>query len=185
MTMSGIETRLLIRPRGDRVQIRLSRRVGLMSPPADALLYGSGLAGFLGLIIGAVAKSGLVGGIAVAGLLAVLVPLVYVLDTAWRRKKHRELAALADDVAAWLSLPEGAASSTGVSTDVSPVGDATRDEVPPERPRLDDTSYDDDKEADAPAGRRRGARNGDADAGPSGGRPTPGDTRRRRRRRRG
>ena len=129
---SGIETRVMIRPRGDGLRIRLSQRVGWGSTLAEASTYGAVLAALAALVVGAVAGSG---GAALAALLLTLlaaVPLILYADRTWRRKKHRELDALADHVAALTASPPHAES------EAAPEGDAT--------PTLDPSLLDEDGE---------------------------------------
>ncbi|MEM9665385.1 MAG: hypothetical protein AAF970_10650 [Bacteroidota bacterium] len=105
---SGIETRVLVRPQGDGMHVRLSQRVGIASTPTESVMYGGILALLVAGVAGGVASSEPVGiTVLLAGLLT-LIPLVYWLDTVWRRKKHRELNALADRVASILTVPVAA-----------------------------------------------------------------------------
>ena len=113
-SLSGIETRVLIRPRGDQLHLRASQRVGWGSPLAEASTYGLALAGLAALVAGAVAGSG---GIALAVLLLSLVaaiPLILYADRTWRRKKHRELDGLADALAALVAGPAEATRALDV-----------------------------------------------------------------------
>lgn len=145
-SMSGIETRVLIRPRGDRLHLRLSQRVGWGSSIAEAATYGAGMAGLAAFFAGAIGKSGL---LAVGVLLAVLaaaIPSILYLDRAWRRKKHRELEALAEHIAALAAAPDAAPA---------------RAAAPDAAPRLDPSLLDADEAATpdrtAPRHRTRGA----------------------------
>ena len=145
-SMSGIETRVLIRPRGDWLHLRFSQRVGWGSSIAEAVTYGAGVAGLAAFFAGAFGKSGL---LAVGVLLAVLaaaIPSILYLDRAWRRKKHRELDALAERIAALASAPDAAPA---------------RAAAPDAAPRLDDALLDADEAAapdrTAPRHRTRGA----------------------------
>ena len=98
-SMSGIETRVLVRPRGDNVHIRLSQRVGWGSPVAESLSYGMALAGLIALVATALAELGAFGWIVLVLGFIVAAPLIFYADQAWRRKKHRELETLGDRVA--------------------------------------------------------------------------------------
>lgn len=99
LSMSGVETRVMIRPRGNGVRIRASQRVGWGSPMAESFTYGGFLAAFTAGIIGMATTSVAIGIAAFLGLALALVPLILVLDRAWRQKKHRQLDALADRLA--------------------------------------------------------------------------------------
>lgn len=116
MSVSGVETRIMIRPREDSVDIRLSQRVGLGSPTTEATLYGLAAAMLIGLVGGAW------GGMAVGWATFVLAwiaafPLIRHLDLAWRGKKHRQLEELADTVAR-LAVVAPAPTSTSIHSAV-------------------------------------------------------------------
>ncbi|MGI9175712.1 MAG: hypothetical protein ACR2GR_10390 [Rhodothermales bacterium] len=133
-SLSGIETRVLIRPRGEQLHLRASQRVGWGSPVAEASTYGLTLAGLAALIAGAVVGSG---GIALAVLFLSLfatVPLILYADRAWRRKKHRELDGLADDLAALAAGPPEAIEPSDV-------------QEPEAVPKLDPALLDEDESA--------------------------------------
>lgn len=133
-SLSGIETRVLIRPRGEQLHLRASQRVGWGSPVAEASTYGLTLAGLAALIAGAVVGSG---GIALAVLFLSLfatVPLILYADRAWRRKKHRELDGLADDLAALAAGPPEAIEPSDV-------------QEPSAVPKLDPALLDEDESA--------------------------------------
>lgn len=96
MSVSGIETRVIIQPRGESLQVKLSQRVGWGSTLAESLLYGMTGAAILGFIGGAIADSGMLGVITAMMSMAMLVPLISYADKKWRAKKHVELEQLAD-----------------------------------------------------------------------------------------
>ncbi len=96
MSMSGIETRVIIQPRGESLQVKLSQRVGWGSTLAESITYGMALAAFIGFIGGAIAESGMIGVITAILSMGMLVPLISYADTKWRGKKHQELEKLAD-----------------------------------------------------------------------------------------
>ena len=99
-SLSGVETRVMVRERDGGTRIRLSQRVGWASATAESATYGALLA-FFGGMLGIPVTESLGGG--VAAFLAVLLvafPLILMADRAWRRKKHRELEELGDRLAA-------------------------------------------------------------------------------------
>lgn len=104
-SISGIETVVSLRKRGETAKLRLSQRVGLGSSLTEGIGYGLVLAvALMAIVKGVFDLSGL-------GLLA-LSPavwgsssvLVYKLDVAWRKKKLKRLQELADKII--LSLPK-------------------------------------------------------------------------------
>lgn len=109
-SLSGVETRIVVRPREEAVDIRLSQRVGLGSPDAEGAMYGLIPAILLGLVGMAWASS--VGvGLGVFVLAWVLgFYVVRHLDLSWRAKKHAELEELADTVARFAVVPADAPS---------------------------------------------------------------------------
>lgn len=102
-SVSGIETRVLVRPNGDHLRIRLSQRVGLGSTTTESIMYGSITSMLIGAITGAIAQSGPIGLAVFFVSLLATVPLVNYADKKWRGKKHRELHVLGDQVASMLA----------------------------------------------------------------------------------
>lgn len=102
-SLSGIETRVMIGPRGDQLRIRLTQRVGFASSGTESVVYGGLLALFVLLVsfIGAAATdaSGFSPLIVLLVAALVAIPAVFVAERAWRQKKHQELEDLADWVA--------------------------------------------------------------------------------------
>lgn len=121
-SMAGIETRVMIRPRGDGLRIRLSQRVGLGSSLAEAFIYGTILAFFSALIVGAFASSEPAGFVAFVLGLCLGVPATLYADRAWRAKKHRELEDLADRVAALVQAAPASPSAAVAEPIAGPVG---------------------------------------------------------------
>ncbi len=152
-SVSGIETRVLIRPRGEGVQIQLSQRVGLASPTTEGVMYGTLIALFIAFVAGAVADSSLLGvGVMLVSMLAAI-PLVRQADIGWRKKKHRELEALGDRVATLMTPPTK-------TTDQAPV--AVPDSMPayaaPQT--IDQTLLEDERDgASSPQSARTRTRN--------------------------
>jgi len=147
---AGVETRAMLRPRGDGVRIRLGQRVGWGNPVAESAMYGASLAFLAAVIAGVVSGSGWVAAAAALLTLIVAVPLILYADRAWRRKKHRELHDLADNISALVATPievsagEAGPQATGQETASSPVldsslldGDSDSDDerTPPSRNR--------------------------------------------------
>lgn len=102
-SMSGIETRVLVRPNDDHLRIRLSQRVGLGSTTTESIMYGSFASMVIGVIGGAIAQSGPIGLAVFFVSLLATIPLVNYADKKWRGKKHRELHELGDQIAIMLS----------------------------------------------------------------------------------
>ncbi len=110
-SMSGVETRVMIRQRGEGMRIRLSRRVGWASSMTESITLGTIAAGLAALIAGAVSKSlGLGLGVLFVVLIS-CIPLIYLLDQKWRAKKHRDLAELADRIAHLATADDATSSS--------------------------------------------------------------------------
>lgn len=97
-SMSGVQTTVLLRPHKKGTNMEISQRVGMSSTKVESWAYGLPFAFLFALLIGAVLKSTLIGSVSMVGLTALLVPLVYYLDTRWRDKKHNELVTLADEL---------------------------------------------------------------------------------------
>ena len=104
--MSGYETRLLVRPRAEKLHMRLTHRVGWATPLVESSTYGSVIALFAGILTGAIAHLPLLG--FMVGLLTLLaiIPLLRWATNSWRDKKQNELEALADHVSMLVEAPE-------------------------------------------------------------------------------
>ena len=103
MSMSGIETRVIVQPRGESLQVKLSQRVGWGSTIAESITYGMSISLVIAVIAGGISDSGMIGALAMVASMLVSVPLISYADTAWRKKKHKELEELADRLAGILS----------------------------------------------------------------------------------
>lgn len=123
-SMSGIETRVLIRPRGNKLHLRIGQRVGWGSTLAESITYGAVLAFLVAGIAGGVTDSGLIGIITIIATLAAAIPLIHWADTAWRKKKHREIDSLADRISNMLILSE---NEYDAEEEAIPLEDYTRD----------------------------------------------------------
>jgi len=97
-SLSGVQTSVLLRPHKKGTSLEISQRVGIGSPKAEAWGYATPFAALFAVMIGAIAKSVLLGSVAMVGLTALLVPLVYFLDMRWREKKHNKLVEVADEL---------------------------------------------------------------------------------------
>lgn len=113
-SLSGVETRIMIRPREDAVDIRLSQRVGLGSPTTEATLYGLVAAMLIGLVGGAWGGAAVGWGSFVLAWIAAF-PIIRHLDLAWRGKKHRQLEDLADTVARLAVVPSSEVTTATTS----------------------------------------------------------------------
>jgi hypothetical protein len=111
---AGVETRAMLRPRGDGVRIRLSQRVGWGNPVAESATYGASLAFLAACIAGPVSGSGWIAVAAALLTLLVAVPLILYADRAWRKKKHRELHDLADSISSLVATPIEASAGDAV-----------------------------------------------------------------------
>lgn len=118
MSMSGLETKVLIRPREDELDIRLSQRVGWSGAPTEGTTYGIILAVAAGLVSGAILNSSIIGGTVFVIALLTAIPLVIFFDMAWRKKKVRELETLADRLSSIVPAPR-ATTATESHTSVS------------------------------------------------------------------
>lgn len=105
-SVSGIVTRVLIRPRGEGLHVRLSQRVGLGSTTTESLAYGLVVASLVAMITFGAAESVGIGLSALLVSLLMAVPLIFYADRTWRQKKHEALEVLADDVEALLAASE-------------------------------------------------------------------------------
>ncbi len=119
-SMAGVETRVLVRPRGDKVHIRLSQRVGLGGPVAESVGYGTALAGFIAVMVTALAELGGLGWLVFLLILLVAVPVIFYADRVWRRKKHEDLETLGDRIALLLT-PTSEARASEVLPEQTPV----------------------------------------------------------------
>lgn len=159
-SMSGIETKCMIRPREDQLDVRMSQRVGWASPPAEGSVYGLVLALFIGLISGGLLDSGGIGLAVFLVSLIAAVPLIIYADGAWRERKLRELEALADRLTSIVASPvEDAAASPTREASQTSTADATavRDTVstPDPSSRIDSSLLEDDEEPPRGRGQAR------------------------------
>ena len=134
-TVSGIETRVLMRQKGDGIRVQLSQRVGLGSNLTEGIIYGTILSGILALMAGAFADSAQVGLMVLVPALLIAIPLITVVDRKWRVKKQRELESLADRI---VGLAGAQARESESSSLISPplettIRDSTDEDVEPQR----------------------------------------------------
>ena len=111
MSTSGIETNVLIRPRGDKLHLILRQRVGWGGSIAESITYGTTLAFLAGIFSGGPTSNGMLGVIVALATLAASIPLIYWADQAWRKKMHRDLDSLADNISNILILSQTDAAS--------------------------------------------------------------------------
>lgn len=97
--MMGVETRVLMQPRGDGVRVRASQRVGYAGPMSESVGYGMMAAVAVGGIVWPVTGTLWIGLAAMLAVLVASVPLIHRLDVGMRSKKQRELDALVESVA--------------------------------------------------------------------------------------
>ena len=103
-SMSGVETRALLRPRREGYHLQMSQRVGWGSKIAESITYGIVVASLIGLITGAVNHSALLGFTVFFLSFLGSGGLIYFLDDKWRKKKHNELHKLADRATLLLNM---------------------------------------------------------------------------------
>ena len=106
MSTSGIETNVLIRPRGNKLHLIIRQRVGWGGSIAESITYGTTLAFLAGVFSAAPTDNGTLGIIVALSTLIVAIPLIYWADQAWRKKMHRELDSLADSISNILILSQ-------------------------------------------------------------------------------
>ena len=104
MSTSGIETNVLIRPRGNKSHLIIRQRVGWGGSIAESVTYGTTLAFLVGVFSSGSIENAKLGIIVALATLAVAIPLIYWADQAWRKKMHRELDSLADSISNILIL---------------------------------------------------------------------------------
>lgn len=129
----GVETRVGVSERGDRVRLRLSQRVGHAKPETEGKWYGAGLGVILGGIAGAIASSmSEIGAIflivfAVVTVLSTFVaaPIIEGLDRRWRQKKLDGLNTLADEVIGTLASPVGVSAGERTPLHTNAPGETT------------------------------------------------------------
>ncbi|MEL6616958.1 MAG: hypothetical protein AAFQ43_14540 [Bacteroidota bacterium] len=150
----GVHHRVTVSERGERTRIRLEQQVGIMSPPAEGIMYSIFsmlLLGPLAAFIGTSVLNGVLATVAsvAMGLVFFVVAAyaIYKADIAWREKKHRQLEELADDLAMQLAPAAPARSAAPEAS-----GDVA--EQAPNAPRLDLDALG-GADASAPARRRR------------------------------
>ena len=106
MNASGLETKVLIRPRGNKLHLVLRQRVGWAGSIASSISYGAIIALIAAMFTGGGTESVLIAAIVTIATLAVTIPLIYWLDKSWRKKKHREIESLADSISNTLILSQ-------------------------------------------------------------------------------
>lgn len=156
-SLSGVETRVLVQPRGEHLCVRGSRRVGLGSPPGEAAVLGllsAAAVALFALPVAARLDAFWVGMAVTLLTLLAAVPLIHRLTVRWRRKKHAELESLLDDVATLLAGPAPVERAAGVVGERIVEGAG---ETVPARPRTPDDPEDEPPKASATrtAGRAR------------------------------
>ena len=146
-SISGIETRVLIRPRGNKLHLILRQMVGWGGSWAESITYGSIIAFLASTFSGGFSESVLIGSIVLVATLAVAIPLIYWADQTWRQKKHRELDGLADRIANMIILaedePEGESESTVETVSKSEFAPSEKEQS---ASRIDDTLLEPEKE---------------------------------------
>ena len=152
-SVSGVETRVMLSPRGEHIRLRLSQRVGWGSTWAEGATYGIMLAGTLALLAGGATNSL---GIAIATLVFTLllaVPLIQYADATWREKKHIELRDVTNRLARLISTTDASspAAQPTVRQDESSGTDAQRSgRLGP----LPESSSERTEQSDSPPARR-------------------------------
>ncbi|GAB5520508.1 MAG: hypothetical protein RhofKO_27590 [Rhodothermales bacterium] len=123
---SGISTKATLAQRGNSVALRLSQRVGIASPLTEGVMYGTIAAMFFGFITAAgMDFNFLQGTMLFSAFLVIFSVLIYTLDVAWRKKKHRQIEAIADRI------------ETLVDAESIPVATSTPTQATTAEPRID------------------------------------------------
>lgn len=141
----GIHHRLTVSERGERTRIRLEQQVGIMSPPAEGIMYALFSMFLLGPLAGVVGAALFDGILATAAsvtmglvLFVVAAYAIYKVDIAWRAKKHTALEKLADDLAMQLAPSSPARSTVAAAPEAQPAGASGETaETETRRPALD------------------------------------------------
>jgi hypothetical protein len=156
-SLSGVQTTVLLRPYKKGTRMEISQRVGTASTKTESWAYGLPFAMLFAIITGAVLKSTLIGSAALVGWTALLVPLLYYLDTKWREKKHTQLVGLADELEdiVMRNSTEATLSATEKESVSDSVRDTVNDTVNETRESQLDWSPEDHAEADATRTRSR------------------------------
>jgi len=97
-SLSGIHTRISIRPYKGGTKIDLKQRVGLASSMVESWVYAAVLAFLVGSVTGALSSALPVAVAAVMVTLAMAVPLIHAADKNWRKKKLKKLNEVADRI---------------------------------------------------------------------------------------
>lgn len=139
MSTSGIETNVLIRPRGNKLHLILRQRVGWGGSIAESITYGTTLAFLAGLFSGAPTDNGTLGIVVALATLALAIPLIYWADQAWRKKMHRELDSLADTISNILILSQ---SDPGTHNEAIPLEEYALGGIDDSLLELDDDTLD-------------------------------------------
>ena len=113
---SGIETRVILRPKDNGVRMRLSQRVGLASPITEGVMYGGVMSLFVSFITLVSTDAATIAMGTLMATLLMFVPLVYYLDVKWRAKKHRELQDVGKKLASMIPSAEAKQPSVITST---------------------------------------------------------------------
>jgi hypothetical protein len=133
-SLSGVQTSVLLRPHKKGTSLEISQRVGIGSTKTESWAYGTPFAILFAVIIGAIAKSVLLGSVALVGLTALFVPLVFYLDTQWREKKHNTLVEVADELQQIVMRDAGDVQTSATSASAGQKKAVSESES---RPRID------------------------------------------------
>lgn len=95
LSLAGTETKVMVRPRGEGVRIRVNQRVGWGSPVTESVTYSVGLIVLLVLFTAPLELAAP----ALIPLMLAAIPLIVWASRTWRQKKDRELEELADHLA--------------------------------------------------------------------------------------
>jgi len=125
-SFSGVQTIVLFRPAKKGTRVELSQRVGVASTKVESILYGAFTAFFPALIALAATKSLAWGSAWLLALTALLIPVVYYLDTLWRNKKLRQLNETGDRLIEMMENRLAEGSSNAVPLEASTGGDSLR-----------------------------------------------------------
>ena len=112
LSYAGVETRVLLRPRGDHVTLRISQKVGFSTPTIESMVWGTLVAGAIAGTTLAIADAPLIAGFVFLIALAAFSPLIRFFDKKWRNQKHKKLDGLASDIVSILTNAQASESNS-------------------------------------------------------------------------
>lgn len=119
-SVSGVVTTARVTRRSNGIKIQMSQRVGLASSLTEGILYGGTVTLLVFGALFAAFKTSLIESVALfSSLMVIFSIIVYALDVAWRKKKHRQLGEMMDKIADQIptvAIVESTLNSRSVAT---------------------------------------------------------------------